>query len=289
MTQGRIRHRLHRTAVLVTVTLLLTAAPVQSRAQDQPAEAGVDLRQSLSSAPWYDAQSETLRPVEVPIRRDDSVNRDSRWLPKPKKLAKPDSTNNTTTGTTTGTGTSGGLFGTTLTLGNVFGWVLLLTIVLGTVGAIVFAISRAELNWNESESGKDAKSGGKGLPDEQTLERIKHLPPELRRTDVNLRTECERLMGQGRFDQAIILLLGHQLLLLDKHGMLRLSRGKTNGRYVRETRSHHEQCSVWLRQTADAFEQSYFGRHEIPSDVFDELWHQNTQLESAVQTAGGAI
>ncbi|QDV44869.1 hypothetical protein Enr13x_47400 [Stieleria neptunia] len=240
------------------------------------------VNESLDSTPWYDPQSRQLVPIELEIRQDDSIHRESRWLPKPKKIAQPDRPSNTTT---TGAATATGLFGTSVTWGNLFGWVLLAAMVLGIVGITVYAISRAELRM-ENRTSTASAADVKGLPDEQTLERIKHLPPELRRTDVNLRTECERLMGEGRFDQAIILMLGHQLLLLDRNGLLRLSRGKTNGRYVRETRNHHDTIATWLRATADAFEQSYFGRHEISAHVFEQLWRQNEMLESATQAYG---
>lgn len=237
--------------------------------------------ESLESTPWYDAQSQKIVPINVLPRKDDSINRDSRWLPKAKKLSKKKTSGTNTTGGASG----GGLFGSSVTLGNVFGWVLLAVIVLGIVGAIVYAVSRAELRMSDRKTPTGGASAA-GLPDEQMLERIKHLPPELRRTDVNLRSECERLMREGRFDQAIILLLGHQLLLLDHHGLLRLSRGKTNGRYVRETRTNNDTCGTWLRATADAFEQSYFGRHEIPPEVFATLWRQNELLESAAHAFG---
>lgn len=173
-------------------------------------------------------------------------------------------------------------------MGNLFGWVLLAVSVMAVVGIIVYAVSQAEIKMAVRGTKSVSDSAAEGMPDQQTLERMKHLPPELRRTDVNLRTECERLMEEGAFEQAIILLLGHQLLLLDSNGMLRLSRGKTNGRYVRETRTHQEACADWLRQTADAFEQSYFGRHEIPADVFGQLWRQNQSLEAATQSLGAA-
>ena len=251
-------------------------------APSQTIEVDASVTESLDSAPWYDPESRQLVPIELEIRQDDSIHRESRWLPKPKKIDRPDPSSNAAT---TGAAPSTGLFGTSVTWGNLFGWVLLAVIVLGIVGVTVYAVSRAELRM-ENRSSAVAASRAKGLPDEQTLERIKHLPPELRRTDVNLRTECERLMHEGRYDQAIILMLGHQLLLLDRNGLLRLSRGKTNGRYVRETRNHHETIATWLRATADAFEQSYFGRHEISAHVFEQLWRQNEMLESATQAYG---
>ena len=249
--------------------------------------AGSDVSQSVADTPWYDAEQKQVRPITVQPRQDDSVHRDSRWLPKPKTIARPESIDSTSS-TAGGNASTDGLFGTSLTIGNVFGWVLLAATVMAVVGIIVYGISRAELSMADRKASGSSDADGSGLPDEQTLERIKHLPPELRRTDVNLRTECERLMNERCFEQAIILLLGHQLLLLDSNGLLRLSRGKTNGRYVRDTRTNDESCAGWLRQTADAFEQSYFGRHEIPAEVFAQLWRQNEMLESSAQSYGVA-
>ena len=251
-----------------------------------PQSADIDLRGSLGSAPWFDAETGEIKPIVVVPRVDDSIHRESRWLPKPKKLKQSNSANSANNANTGGGG-GGGLFGSSLTLGNLLGWVLIVVMVIAIVGAITYSLSRSELKFGGSTA-NDAENAKSDLPDEDLLERIKHLPPELRRTDVNLRTECERLMNAGRFDQAIILLLGHQLLLLDRIGLLRLSRGKTNGRYVREARRSDQQCGEWLRDTTDAFEQSYFGRHEIPRDVFTRLWGQNAKLESAVNTIGAA-
>lgn len=234
--------------------------------------------ESVTTTPWYDADKGQLTPVPLNVREDDSINRDSRWLPRPDRIRKTQNSGGTNSAT------SGGLFGTTITLGHLLAWAFLITLLLCIIGGIVYAIGRAELSLSNNKTSSDSNSDADALPDEATLERIKHLPPELRRTDVNLRSECERLMNEGQFDQAIILLLGHQLLLLDRAGMLRLSRGKTNGRYVRETRSHHLQCSQWLRETADAFEQSYFGRHEIPSESFTQLWRQNDRMETAIES-----
>lgn len=256
-----------------------TASDVQPTARSPVAR-------SLESTPWFDAEKTQIVPIAIKPRTDDSIHRDSRWLPKPEAVKK--TTPQANSATTANSGATNGLFGTSMSLGNLFGWVLLLVIAMAIVGAIVYAISRAEINLPDNTKAAGAGSKDGQLPDEQTLERIKHLPPELRRTDVNLRTECERLKNEGRFDQAIILLLGHQLLLLDRNGLLRLSRGKTNGRYVRETRTNDQGSATYLRATADAFEQSYFGRHEIPAEVFEELWKQNDLLESAANTFGAA-
>lgn len=268
--------RFRTTAILIALGLAALPARGKVFAQvptepNAPPATGV-----LDDTSWYDSDTGKIIPMKVREVTDDSVNRHSRWLPKAKKVPKPAQT---TSGTTT-TGTGSGLFGTDLSLGNVFGWLLLVLMICVVVGVLVYAFSKAEIDLGESKSKSDGDEGE--TPDAQTIERMKHLPAELRRTDVNLRSEAERLMKAGQFDQAIILLFGHQLLLLDHAGLLRLSRGKTNGRYVRETRGADRDCGDWLRLTATNFEKSYFGRHEITAEEFTALWRFNELLEQRV-------
>ena len=161
------------------------------------------------------------------------------------------------------------------------GWLLLFVIAATIFGLIFFAVSKTESDLTITMKGKSAAL--LQASDEQILERMKHLPAELRRTDVNLRSEAQRLMGEGQFDQAIILLFGHQLLLLDRVGMLRLNRGKTNRRYVRETRRADTQSGKILKMTVHAFERSYFGRHTITASQFEQIWEANESLEKSIE------
>ncbi|MGI9473465.1 MAG: DUF4129 domain-containing protein [Rubripirellula sp.] len=249
----------------------------------QPPDASKSAVESaLGDAMWYDAEANSIGPVRVEPIIDDSLNRDSRWLPKAKRVKQ--SATGTTPAAGGGTGGGGvgtGLFGSGLTIGNVFGWVLLIMLVAFAVGLLVYAISKTDVDATSGSRGKAKKLSQ--TPDEQMLERMKHLPAELRRTDVNLRSEAERLMREGKYDQAIILLFGHQLLLLDRIGMLRLNRGKTNRKYVRETRSADRTVAKRLQGTVTAFERSYFGRHTIGQREFSELWNSNEQLEADIE------
>lgn len=258
--------------VVSFATTLMAQTDASAPATTSPTE-GV-----LTDSAWYDADAEQIVPIHVTPVTDDSMNRNSRWLPQAKKVAKPA----TAPATGGGGGTGGaGLFGTGLTIGNLFGWMLLIAVVAGAVALLLFTMSKTELDLTNKKGTKSAdllKS-----TDEQTLERMKHLPAELRRTDVNLRSEAERLMGEGEYDQAIILLFGHQLLLLDRVGMLRLNRGKTNRRYVRETRRADPACAKRLKATVHAFERSYFGRHSITAPQFEQLWKSNEELERAIE------
>ncbi|MGB7326495.1 MAG: DUF4129 domain-containing protein [Rubripirellula sp.] len=238
---------------------------------------------AVTDSVWFDADKQSLIPVDVDPELDDSINRDSRWLPKPEKVAKPKKA-----ATPTATG-NGGLFGTGWTFANVLGWGLLATLFALAIAIILFAMNKAEIDLTANPTTRRGSGANDGTPDEQMIQRMKHLPAELRRTDVNLRTEAERLMNESLFDQAIILLFGHQLLLLDRVGMLRLNRGKTNRKYLRETRASSPETSAALQETVDAFERSYFGRHEITASEFAKIWKTNSDLESSIQVDQGAV
>ncbi|MAI71531.1 MAG: hypothetical protein CMM01_11530 [Rhodopirellula sp.] len=241
--------------------------------------------EALRTTVWFDAEQNSLKPVDVKPQTDDSLNRNSRWLPKPKpvKKSKSISSSSLPQPNTGGAATPGtGLFNTGLSALNLLGWLILGIVVLAFVVAIFYAFSRAELHTKRVGRGGQRSLSGK-TPDEQTLERMKHLPKELRRTDVNLRSEAQRLMQASQYDQAIILLFAHQLLLLDRYGMLRLNRGKTNRRYIRETRSVNAQIAGCLEATITSFERSYFGRHKITRIEFADTWRLNDQLEKRLE------
>jgi len=267
------------TATILTTILIgvvLSGASVSAADSVEPTSPA---RDALGNTSWFDKSEGTVVPVPVKTTVDDSANRSSRWLPKPPtpKKQKQAATPPASTGGGSGWG---GWFGTDLTLGNLFGWLLLVGIVVGAVSLLLYALSKTELDLASSSTQKpNAKSE---LPDQQTIERMKYLPAELRRSDVNLRSEAERLMTAGQLDQAIILLFAHQLLLLDRAAILRLNRGKTNGRYVRETTMVDFDLGRILRHTTDAFESSYFGRHSLSIESFASLWTDNEKLEKIV-------
>lgn len=284
--------KLTRTFVVVFAVVLFASTQAQAQDQAQAQSASETAAETnfadgaLSSTPWFDSDEGTLVPVTVKDRTDDSVNRQSRWLPKAKKVvvkAKKKTTVTTTTGGGGGGGTGNGVFGTNLTGGIIFGWILLVFLIAGVVGLMVYVFSKAEIELGGNRVDASKVSAQQPV-DRQTMERMKQLPKEMRRTDVNLRTEAERLAGIGEYDQAIVLLFGHQLLMLDKSGSLRLTRGKTNGKYVREARQSNRQSGDRLRMTATAFERSFFGRHDITSEEFRALWDNNIKLENLIES-----
>ena len=241
-----------------------------------PAEPGVS---GVSDSVWYDEAAQTLRPIEVADSTRDSVHRDSRWLPEAKSITNRGSgspAGGTAGGAGGGGGGGGGAWGG---LGTAPGWLVIVVLLFVLAAIVAFLLQKMEP--------KDATVAGKRLSrraieedDEAMIDRINRLPPQLRRTDVNMRSEAERLMNAGQFDLAVILLYGHQLLLLDRAGWLRLGRHKTNRQYLRECRRSDVQGHALLQQTVESFESSYFGDHSIAPERFEQLWRGNLELET---------
>jgi len=223
----------------------------------------------VPNSSWYDGDTGKLRPIPVTSSVDDSVNRSSRWLPtaeRPRRsTANPANTN---------VGSGG-------TLSKLVGWLLLTLIGIGLLAAIVYAIK----NSDASALAPLGRRPDSDRWDESTEERMRELPQELQQHRGDLRQQAETSMRSGDFQKAIIFLYGHQLLLLDRHAWLRLSRGKTNHRYVREVRGKSTSIGKGLRLTVDAFERSYFGRHELSAGEFDLIWKNNLDLESQVESS----
>lgn len=226
--------------------------------------AGTTPEAYLDDSAWYDASEQTLRPVPVEERNVDASHRSSRWsaAPAPKKK--------TTTSASSRSGNS--------SWGRTIGWIILILAAISVAALIAWLLQYTDFNFGRPEEDLVAMSRGDQL-DEQTRQRIEELPPELRQEEGHPRAIAERWMKEGNFDRAIVALFGHQLLLLDRAGWLRLSRGKTNRRYVMEARRQQPEAGDLLADTVEAFEYVYFGRHSLDAENFNRLWRQNGRLE----------
>ena len=254
-------------ALTFSVVWLSSAGAAAGAAASEVAREADDNVVLPADSVWFDARAGDIRPVPIQIDRPSDDNRGSRWTQKP-------SVSNTASG---GTGNANG------TGGQIFGWALLLII----AAAVAVAITKLLSVYRPSAVQTVVADGVmRGQPDEQTVHLMEQLPEAVRRTDVNLRQETERLIGEGRYDEAVVTLFGHQLLLLDRAGRLRLARGTTNRRYVEQTRrtageSGQAEAAI-LNQTVVAFERVYFGGGRLSGDQFDHLWAGNESLERSV-------
>ena len=72
-------------------------APQVSAQGDRGSVDTLPVDSALTDSVWYDADEGGLVPVFVKPIVDDSLNRDSRWLPKAKRIAQPKTKTNTNT------------------------------------------------------------------------------------------------------------------------------------------------------------------------------------------------
>ncbi|MFG0287722.1 MAG: hypothetical protein ACF8CQ_06095 [Rhodopirellula sp. JB044] len=229
----------------------------------------------VSESVWYDAETNEVRAIELQDTRVDTKNRDSRWLNRPTPPPKPPAAPTPTAS-----------WWGDISFGNIIGWLLLACLVVGLVALLMYVFANSSFDFRPDTLSQSMVHSR--TLDEQTKQRISELPAELRDTNVNPRSELERLIAAGDYDRAIIYLYGHQLLMLDRAGHLRLSRWKTNKQYVRESKQTDQEIGLQLNQTVDAFEHSYFGRHALSRERFEDLWQNNLQIEKALNVTGGS-
>lgn len=256
--------------------LAMKSTTAQTTSTQSSEEIQTQAKRAVGNRAWYDSEADRLVPLEVKTSEDDTVHRDSRWLPKPKKIRQAPANGATSGGARNSIQRFFDFLGAALSSANLFAWGVLILLIVVLVAILVFAYSR--IDQQPDFSARTKKSPLDEMDDETLAERIEQLPEELRQQTTDLRGAAQQMMQEGYFDRAIILLFGHQLLLLDRHQLIRLSRGKTNRQYLNEARSHAEGRSI-LRKTVDSFESSYFGKHPISSDRFALLWEENERLE----------
>ncbi len=255
-------------AIVVLLLLISCLSSSVALAQNDAAESvSRPSAETLRSTPWYDADEQRVIPVTVRPQADDSLNRDSRWLPKAERVRSASKPASSTTSAWNWPS------------GQIFAWLILGALLIVIVAALVYGFSQAEIELGPRASLQRRLSEA---PDEQMIQRMQELPAELRHVTGNLRDQTVQLIQAGRYDLAIITLFGHQLLLLDQAGMLRLSRGKTNGRYIRETRSVDNSAAGLFQRTVGEFERCYFGRYSLVKDEMERLWQDNLELEGIV-------
>lgn len=219
---------------------------------------------------WFDRAAGRVVPIELRSQDGDNPNRRSDWenQPQPWNISAP-------------TLPSG------FPLRNVIDLVGMVLAFFFAVAVLLFLFSRFEPTVLGGKAAAEARE--EWAKDDQTQRRLEQLPAELRVETLDPRNEAQRLMRLGRLDEAIAALFAHQLILLDRCGWLRLSRGKTNQRYVGETRVHSTTGEQLLARTVTAFEASYFGKLTPTAERFAGLWADNAKLEAAVSQAREAV
>ncbi len=114
--------------------------------------------------------------------------------------------------------------------------------------------------------------------------KVTDLPFELEHSAGSLLAQADVYRKQGDYSKALIYLYSHLLMELDNASLIRLERGKTNRRYLREL-SGHVPLKNYLTTTVRWFEAVFFGKHPIDLETFDSLRAKVPEFESKVRQA----
>ena len=153
------------------------------------------------------------------------------------------------------------------------------------IGLLIYALVRTYLNLAPVRTSvTDATHDvADSISDEQ---RIENLPLKLRSPKGDFLSLARQHYEAGNFAEAIIYLFSHRLLQLDKAGLIRLTKGKTNRQYLLELRRVRE-LEQLLGQTMTVFEDVFFGHHPLERERFEQCWNNNEQFQLIVTRAMG--
>ena len=238
---------IHSFCLSTTLLLSQAAAPAE-------ADPGVGVgRKALGESgtyPWYDAPADDLKRINV-----QPVSQPGKW-----------------------NWNFGGVGGFGASLLEIVIW----TVIALVLGLLVYLLIRAYLNRENRPSKGGVIAQQSSVND---AARIEALPFRLRRGDSDLLSQARLHYEQGNYREAIIYLFSHQLVELDRNQVIRLARGKTNRQYLREVKSRPTLRGL-VEQTMVAFEDVFFGEHELEQSRFEACWTRLDEFASLSRQGG---
>lgn len=249
---------------------LLCALAIPLRAQELSGEKAVDAgREALRESaryPWYDSEQDGLRDLHAKEKQaGDTQTRKTGWeweLPDfqtPKSTFRP------------------WQFPTLATI--------LQYAAIGLLSALVITLVVLLIRYFLKEEDEETVIPVSEVQARQRaaeIDRVEQLPFQVRRPDADLLTETTRLYQEGRYNEAIVYLFSYELVQLDKHQRIHLAKGKTNRQYLRELR-HDPALRSILHRTMIAFEDVFFGRHELERERFEACWNRLEEFHQALE------
>ena len=212
--------------------------------------------------PWYDVENDQLRPVQVRAITEEPDR--AHWKPSSRPRWN--------------------LNWRFSWLGEVIkalAWGILFLL----IGLLIYALVQTYLHLApvRSSVAMATPDGEDSISDEQ---RIENLPMKLRAPTEDPLSLARQYYDAGDFAEAIVYLFSHRLLQLDKAGLIRLTKGKTNRQYLLELRRVRE-LEQLLGQTMTVFEDVFFGHHPLERERFEQCWNNNEQFQLMVTRTRG--
>ncbi len=252
---------------------------------DAAVKSGRDALQRTQHYPWYDPDSDSLRPAGFarqppPQTNTNSTANSNTPLPKqpPPNLPPNKSTAKPPPNSGRSSSSAAPNTGAASTLMNGLMWLVLALV----LGGLVYMLIQAYLNRENLSAAESTELAEKDSRTE--AERVDALPFAVRRTKAGLLEEARRNYEAGNYREAIIYFYSHILVELDRAQIIRLERGKTNREYLREVTARRPARDV-LEPTMVRFEDVFFGDHPLPREQFEVCWQQLPRLEQLLQTA----
>lgn len=84
---------------------------------------------------------------------------------------------------------------------------------------------------------------------------------------------AEQAAARGDYRRAIVYLYAYQLTELDRRGLIRLTKGKTNRQYLRELKVRPSLARI-LEHTIVTFEEAYFGGRTLSAERFGACYRE---------------
>jgi hypothetical protein len=250
------------TTISVFATVLMGLFSISGSAMAQDAGLESLKRQSL---PWYDAQTEQVKPVELEARDDPRSGLRGTIAEKTKKKKKKANRNWTWD------------WGLSEGLGTFLYW--LLWIVLGVAFAILVVWVVRNIDVKQPSAREETKSG------RSLAQSVAQLPFQVEVGDEDFRSLAAKAFHANDYRQAIIWLFSHVLISLDQKNLIRLKKGKTNRQYLRELASER-QLSSYYADVMVPFEATFFGDKDLNREQFASCWDGLNHFEQQVNASG---
>ena len=142
------------------------------------------------------------------------------------------------------------------------------------VGLLVYGFLKLESGDDDGEEESRRKR--------KIRDHIKHLPFEIEEQEGDFETFAEKALREGDYSKAVIYLFADMLVAMSESGIVRLQRGKTNRQYLNEIWDYGE-IRPFYRKVMTAFEDAFFGKHEIEKSRAEECFAERKEFDEAVE------
>jgi hypothetical protein len=144
---------------------------------------------------------------------------------------------------------------------------------MAVIAVLVWAFLRREVPESKAETKAQTS---------REVDRLEELPFAVKRPQSDLLGEARRLYEAGKYAEAIVYLFSYELVELDKHHVIRLTKGKTNRQYLGEARGRPAVLPL-LEDTMVAFEDVFFGKHGLDRERFEACWRRLDDFRRGLQ------